>query len=758
MKKQFNMRNKDFSMRKLKCSVPLLLFFVCLIGGSKVAGQGNVTVLYDKDSKSVVISNNEKDRIIFFPYSQRIDEYVSLDIKYTPRNVKFDKCGIDAVGFNAPVPLEPGAKKKIMNMKNYKENSSFYYYVVKEQNTIETAKYSVPIVTDLSQLAPKPQETAKSDQSQTKSEPPVHANIVTVKGNLRVNTDENIEVVYRFTGKYGKLVWGKQPQKVEVKQEDKFINITGKVSQEGEYFYAITIHGENGGRDTTIKRTLEVIKKKGGAAAEPVVKADAQKSEPKKTAEPKRPTKENTVSVQETIEEEVVEVQPETEDDGKKESSGVVSYAKFVAIAMLLLLVVVVIAFYKKKGAKNNNVKVQNVNKPVTVKIHAPKPKEPERKTANESVLLIEEEDDLMILPASYNVDMKDIREDAEGYYKIDMLSMLRDSTIRNVYFNKKAILDIYKFYSSFLQYDNKTNETGCFLIGRWEYAPHTNQKQYDISIEAVVEPGDDAIYGEYNLNFGAKIGITLDYAIGNMCEKTKNEYVHTVWMHSHPGLGLFLSSQDLNVQSQLAHSNHKGRMLAIVIDSNSSDFEMAFFASKQDGTMNNDTDLLRTTSLETLYKWAKTAPKEKTPPASDSTYFNLDVLPPTGKINRVLFSGATIIGMDMATMQDDMGLRGYFYGTSQGSDININEFKEIGKESGEPLGCLLIVHRFSYNEVIKEHLPNVNLFEFVAVHAIEDGNIYLLTKDEQNKYPEFKDNVTFIALMKMKEWTRRKR
>jgi hypothetical protein len=59
-------------------------------------------------------------------------------------------------------------------------------------------------------------------------------------------------------------------------------------------------------------------------------------------------------------------------------------------------------------------------------------------------------------------------------------------------------------------------------------------------------------------------------------------------------------------VQSQLAHSQHQGRMLAIVLDSNTPDLKMAFFAPKSNGAMNNDKDVKKFLSLETLVQWAE--------------------------------------------------------------------------------------------------------------------------------------------------------
>ncbi|MCL1968233.1 MAG: hypothetical protein FWF65_01515 [Bacteroidetes bacterium] len=387
--------------------------------------------------------------------------------------------------------------------------------------------------------------------------------------------------------------------------------------------------------------------------------------------------------------------------------------------------------------------------------------KEKQKRQSDMGGLLIEDDDDFIEIK-SYKTGLGNIREKAgTDYFEVNMLSMLNDTGIRSVYFSRKAILDIYKFFSGFLKYDDKTNETGCFLVGRWDYVPNSGNQMYDISIEELVEPGDDAVYGEYNLNFGAKIGITLTYALENLCQKTGNEYVHTAWMHSHPGLGLFLSSQDLNVQSQLAHSQHQARLLAIVIDSNSPDFEMAFFTPKQNGSMNNDKDLKQTLALETLYQWAKSLPgpqQEKAPAATNVSYFSLDILNKTNNIGKVNFSGSAIIDMDTIIMPGIFGLQGYFYGACQGNEITIDDCKEVTAKENNPIGGFLTVPQFSVPETVNEYRQVISGFSFSIFYSFENRNLYILIKDEQGNYPATLDKITFIFAMTLKEWTRRKR
>ncbi|MCL2167636.1 MAG: hypothetical protein FWH59_00750 [Lentimicrobiaceae bacterium] len=262
---------------------------------------------------------------------------------------------------------------------------------------------------------------------------------------------------------------------------------------------------------------------------------------------------------------------------------------KLTILGIVVLMLLAGITFYIRIILKNKKIEK----------------KKQEKTDSYKGGLLIEEDDVIEVI--TYTVNMADIKErKGIDYLEINMLDMVDNSTIRNVYMSREAILKIHKFFSEFFKANGKANETGCFLVGRWEYVEDSNQQVYDISIEDIVAPGDDAIYGEYNLNFGAKIGITLNYAIENKCETTGNEYVHTAWMHTHPGLGLFLSNQDLSVQSQLAHSQHPGRLLAIVMDSATPDLKMAFFTPQKTGTMNNDKNLKKLLSLQELTLWAK--------------------------------------------------------------------------------------------------------------------------------------------------------
>jgi len=776
----------------INCIITLLLLFFYVTGMHTVLGQGKVTVTYDKTNELVVIKNNEKFTIVFFPNAGKITQYNILDVNYSPDDFKFNQCGFVAPGFISPIMVEPGKERGILGVKKY--SGPFNYYIIKTKYNIETTPYTQSLVqtpqdksettsseshtipsgsqatppepktsqpttqtsqptTQTSQPAtqtsqPAAQTTqplpAPPTSSETKHEPkaqnepvksPTNASI-RVTGKLTYTTEENVNITYRITGKKGNITWSKKnpPMGIQVNLNENVIIISGKCAQEGDYMYTLTVYGENGGRDEIIMRTLEIRKAKTSALTKKTEPGKITQEEPERqlTDNAKESESDLTETEEYTNLEEFTEPETDIEETSRK-----VSNTSIYLLGILLSLFAAGIIFYMRSIIKNKQRKMIAQ----------------EMKNSGKSGLLIEEE---VVETILYNVDLSDIRNKTDdAYYKIDMLSIHEDSSIRNVYFSRHAILDIYKFFSNFLKYDNKTKETGCFLVGRWEKEPNAPTLQYNITIEALVEPSNDAVYGEYVLNFGAKIGITLTFSLEDLCNKTGNEYVHTAWMHSHPGLGLFLSSQDLNVQSQLAHSNHPGRMLAIVIDSNSPDLQMALFAPKQNGTMNNDMDLKQTLSFEKLYQWTK---KEKAQAISEFNHFSINILPQRGKANQALFTGAAIIGMDMAILSDDLGLRGYFYGSCQENEIILNDFKEMPNTDDNPVGCLLILPFFSYPEFLKTWLLRINPFEITIVYTINDENIHLLAKNEQNKYPESIDRMSSVSLMKLKEWTRRKR
>ena len=418
-----------------------------------------------------------------------------------------------------------------------------------------------------------------------------------------------------------------------------------------------------------------------------------------------------------------------------------VPYPILTVFGISLLLFIIGMIFYGKVILNNKKIKkIEQI-----------------KKSSDDGGLIIEDFDENEIV--TYTVGISDIKEKAGvDFYKVDMLSIFNETTIKSVFLSRKCIIDLYKFFSDFLRYNKRTAETGCFLIGRWGYASDSNKNEYDICIESLVEPSDDAKYGEYNLDFGAKIGITLNYEIENHCNRTGYEYVHTAWIHTHPGHGLFLSSDDINVQFQLAYSNHKGRMLAIVLDSNTPDLEMAFFTPKKDGSMNNDNDLKETLSLESLYQWAKTSPKNISLQIDCNDYYSLNLESKTNKVSKILFSGSSIINMDLTIMPDYEGLKGFFFGAVVENEVRLNDFNETGIKGEISIGCLLVVKHFHFRQILIDYSLRIRQYACVVVYCSENGKIYILTKEDLKKRLDSELKITSLLLMDLKEWTRRNR
>ena len=90
-------------------------------------------------------------------------------------------------------------------------------------------------------------------------------------------------------------------------------------------------------------------------------------------------------------------------------------------------------------------------------------------------------------------------------YYEINMLEHWKDSMVKKIFFHTTLINKIYEFFSKSLGKQDDVTETGGYIIGSWDFNIEDKTK-YDISLEDFIEPGDDANYGEYQLNFGAKI------------------------------------------------------------------------------------------------------------------------------------------------------------------------------------------------------------------------------------------------------------
>lgn len=197
--------------------------------------------------------------------------------------------------------------------------------------------------------------------------------------------------------------------------------------------------------------------------------------------------------------------------------------------------------------------------------------------------------------------------EDVQGnnaYLAIDCADFCNDSAVRRIYLKNSCIKEIYNMYADDLRDANNPKEDGCMVLGRWVEDPDTHE--YYVSLEHVVLPGDDAVFQEYELNFGGKIKLRVAEKLRKLRRETDLQYDMTCWVHSHPGLGVFFSNSDHGVHTQLKHPTHPKFLTAIVVDILTPQMELGIFTFKRsDMLVNAKPDLKRMYSLEDWYHWA---------------------------------------------------------------------------------------------------------------------------------------------------------
>ena len=361
-----------------------------------------------------------------------------------------------------------------------------------------------------------------------------------------------------------------------------------------------------------------------------------------------------------------------------------------------------------------------------------------------------------------YEHGLGNVKENVNKIYKeINMFDFVDNTSIHKVYISRDVIKELYKFFNEFLKSDGRVPETGCYLVGRWDYAPNSDQQAYDISLEYIIKPGRDAKYSEYECDFGAEIGTSLIMESRRYSEQANIEYVHTSWMHSHPGLQLFLSSQDLIVQSTLTNNSPYKRMLAIVIDT-IDDFKMAFFTPKadNDNVMNSAENIKKTITLDELHHWAKTEyiePQKEKPKtavkikATAKEYFSIPLKQKTETFDEIKLTRASVI--DMST-----GNKGFLCGKNKDNKLFIDAFVEEGDDKKAQIGMFKEVSNFDSEkwEKCKQTLVEDTFWKtnkILAVYCLNDKNLYLFT-EKQNLLSD----ATIIPLQNLISWTREKR
>lgn len=352
--------------------------------------------------------------------------------------------------------------------------------------------------------------------------------------------------------------------------------------------------------------------------------------------------------------------------------------------------------------------------------------------------------------------------EDVVGnpaYMEIDAAEFTDDSAVRTIYVKNTCIREVYDMYAEDLRNTDNPKEDGCMVLGRWVLDEAT--KTYDVSLEEVVFPGEDAVFKEYELNFGGKIKLRIAEKLRKLRKDTNLQYDLVCWIHSHPGLGVFFSNSDDNVQMQLRHAQHPRFLTAFVIDILTSAQETGIFTFRKDGTMNSKNDLKRLYSLEEMYKWALESCRKSFSPENYYDVLGNSALK-TPSCRKIGLDNSAVIDLAQIAVEEQSGLVGWVVGSSNDAG-NGREFvvSRMTRADGRPasgiVGCLISVAHLSL-PTIQRLIGRQGLgLSFVMVYSsrqmtltsipVVDGEVMT----DERYYGD-------VNIDDLKIWTRRKR
>lgn len=424
---------------------------------------------------------------------------------------------------------------------------------------------------------------------------------------------------------------------------------------------------------------------------------------------------------------------------GSKEN--IINYSIVGAIILLVVILAIVTIRKKSKNKKASNTTVPPMN--VAQQSDGDNPAIVVRRRTT-SILKKQCIDDVIDNPA---------------YMLVNTSDFTPDSAVKRIYIKNTCIKEVYNLYADDLRNSDKPKEDGCMVLGRWVHddVNHT----YDISLEEVVFPGDDAVFKEYELNFGGKIKLRVAEKLRKLRRDTNLQYDLVCWIHSHPGLGVFFSNSDDNVQMQLKHSQHPNFLIAFVVDILTSDQETGIFTFRQDGSMNSKGDITKMYSLEEMYKWALQSERQSFSP---DNCFNViqDAKLKMSACNGVEMNNSSIIDLTQIIIEPATGIVGWVVGTTIESKSGV-EFIVSGmaKDSEKPktgiIGCLISEAHMSLPTIqrLVSH-DSVNL-SFVMVYSSKQMSLTTIPviNGELLTDERFYGDVNIDDL---KIWTRRKR
>lgn len=296
-------------------------------------------------------------------------------------------------------------------------------------------------------------------------------------------------------------------------------------------------------------------------------------------------------------------------------------------------------------------------------------------------------------------------------------------------------------------------------VLGRWVH--NEDSHSYDVSLESVVLPGDYAVFKEYELNFGGKIKLRIAERLRKLRRDTNLQYDLTCWVHSHPGLGVFFSNSDSNVQTQLKHAQHPNFLVAFVVDILTSDQEMGIFTFRHDGSITSRNDLTRLYSLVEMYKWALES--DRTTFSPDNCY-NLLQSASThlSDCAGIELDNISIIDLLQIVIEPKTGLVGWALGynakTSIGDEMVVSSIvKSADRPSTGVIGCLISETHMSLPTIQRLISTQCNDIKFVMVYSSRLSTLTTIpiVNGELSTHQSLYGDVNVDDL---KLWTRRRR
>ena len=366
-------------------------------------------------------------------------------------------------------------------------------------------------------------------------------------------------------------------------------------------------------------------------------------------------------------------------------------------------------------------------------------------------------------------------------FIELDMSEEWDDTAVRKVYMHKDCIKKTYRFFEDSIRAvgtESTANETGGYLIGRWDVNPDDPSK-YDVSLEDFIEPGDDATFSRYQLNFGAKIGVKLQKTLENCRQKEGLDFVLTSWFHSHPGLKIFLSDYDLTVQEDFSPKESRKRMIALVLDPYTPDWDLGIFTYKTGGEMNNSADSKKFYSLEKMYQWALGSNEPKKvldKPEGPNNYFSAHIhkIYPNTTINNVFFSNSCILEVKRHIEDNNNPLSEYsvFLGgyklnnDSSSYDVTFENVNELNLVEGEiktkyeSLGFLVTTHDENPNfaNILSNPVLAKNQIPLLLVYSYPGKTLCLVSRTKEDAFNNPPAGGGKILFNDMINWTRKRK